>query len=187
MEDESGIDISGLIPNQSIQIQVNGEERIILNEFFKAEEGNYKKGNLEFLLTGLNEGKNQISIEAWDNLGNQSILTLEIQVKGSETLKILNHKTYPNPTNSVSNFEIEHNRPGENFQITFSVYQTTGQTIFEQTFRLVKAPARIDDLSWIFFQNQTKYPAKGTYIYKLTLQAESDNAYATASGQIVIK
>ncbi|MBN7815437.1 type IX secretion system sortase PorU [Algoriphagus pacificus] len=187
LEDESGIDISGLIPNQSIQIQVNGEERIILNEFFKAEEGNYKKGNLEFLLTGLNEGKNQISIEAWDNLGNQSILTLEIQVKGSETLKILNHKTYPNPTNSVSNFEIEHNRPGENFQITFSVYQTTGQTIFEQTFRLVKAPARIDDLSWIFFQNQTKYPAKGTYIYKLTLQAESDNAYATASGQIVIK
>ncbi len=187
LEDISGIDISGLTPNQEIFVEINGGNPIALNKDFKALENTYQRGKVEILLTGLIEGENQIIIQAWDNLGNQSKSTFRVLVKGSEKLRILNYKTYPNPTSEVSNFIIEHNRPGENFQITISVYQSTGQTIFTNSFRLIHASSRIDDLSWIFFQNQTKYPAKGTYIYKLTLQSETDNSIAVASGQIVIK
>ncbi|MBN3582914.1 type IX secretion system sortase PorU [Algoriphagus aestuarii] len=187
LSDISGIDISGQTPGQEIKIQLNGGDFIILNDDFIANASDYKKGSLEFLLMGLNEGENQILIEAWDNLGNQSILTVTILVSGSEKLKILKHFTYPNPTDAVSNFLIEHNRPGETLQVTISVFQTTGQAIFTESRRLIKASARIDDISWIFLQNQTKYPAKGTYIYKITLQSETDNSMAVASGQLVIK
>ncbi|MEN2281561.1 type IX secretion system sortase PorU [Algoriphagus sp. SE2] len=187
LEDISGIDISGLIPNQEISVQINGGTPFSLNNDFVAAGNGYQKGKIEVLFTGLKEGENQIIIEAWDNLGNQSIFPVKILVEGSEKLKIIDSKTFPNPTDAVSNFVIEHNRPGENFQLTISVYQTTGQAIFTESFRLIRASARIDDLSWIFFQNQTKYPAKGTYIYKLTLQSETDNSIAVASGQIVIK
>lgn len=187
LEDISGIDISGLIPNQEIFVQTNGGTPISLNRDFVATENGFQRGKIEILLTGLLEGENQIIIQAWDNLGNQSILSVKILVEGSEKLKILDFKTFPNPTNTVSNFVIDHNRPGENLQITISVYQIAGQAIFTDSFRLIHASARIDDLSWIFLQNQTKYPAKGTYIYKLTLQSETDNSIAVASGQIVIK
>lgn len=187
LKDISGIDISGQTPGQEIKIQINGGDFIKLNDEFYAADNDFKSGSLEFLLTGLNEGENQILIEAWDNLGNQSILQVEIMVKGSEDLKILRHITFPNPTNAVSNFLIDHNRPGETLLVTISIYQSTGQTIFTESRRLIRASSQIDDISWIFLQNQTKYPAKGTYIYKITLQSETDNSMAVASGQLVIK
>ncbi|EAZ79097.1 type IX secretion system sortase PorU [Algoriphagus machipongonensis] len=186
-EDSSGIDISGQFAGRNILIQVNNGEEINLNQDFVASDNSYKKGQVSFFLTGLEEGKNQILIQAWDNLGNQSILSLEILIEGSERFRILNYQTYPNPTNDVSNFVLEHNRPGENIQMTISVFQTTGQAIYSDSFRLINAAAKIEDISWIFLQNQTKYPAKGTYIYKITLQTETDNSMAVASGQIVIK
>ncbi|SIN66692.1 type IX secretion system sortase PorU [Algoriphagus halophilus] len=187
LEDRSGIDISGLLPERQLSVEINGGAPLYLNREFIARNNRFESGYIEILLEGFVEGKNEILINAWDNLGNQSNLSVPFFVKGSEQLKILNHKTYPNPTNEVSNFILEHNRPGENFQITISIFQTTGQAIFTESLRLTKASARIDDLSWIFLQNQSKYPAKGTYIYKLTLQSETDNSTATVSGQIVIK
>ncbi|MBN3520145.1 type IX secretion system sortase PorU [Algoriphagus lutimaris] len=187
LQDMSGIDISGLLPEHQLSVEINGGTPIYLNQEFIARNNSFESGYIDILLEGFVEGKNEILINAWDNLGNQSNLSVLFFVKGSEQLKILNHKTYPNPTNEVSNFILEHNRPGENFQITISIFQTTGQAIFTESLRLTKASARIDDLSWIFLQNQSKYPTKGTYIYKLTLQSEADNSTATVSGQIVIK
>src|SRR5690606_23629104 len=110
----------------------------------------------------------------------------EISVKGSDRLRILNHRIYPNPAQIETHFEFEHNQPGENLILTLAVYQTDGKTLFSKSERLVKANAQIGDLSWFFLQNQTKYPAKGTYIYKLTLQSELDNSIDSVSGLIVI-
>ncbi|MDI1322140.1 MAG: type IX secretion system sortase PorU [Algoriphagus sp.] len=187
LSDLSGINISGLGIGQELSIQVNDNEPVILNEKFRALNGSYQEGSFSIQLSGLREGKNLITIRAWDNLGNGSVFSQEIIVEGSDRLQILNHKTYPNPAESESNFEFEHNRPGENLLAEVSVYNLNGQILFSESFRFVKAEAVISDLSWFFFQSQTKYPAKGTYIYKLTLQSETDNSVATSSGKIVIK
>jgi hypothetical protein len=120
-------------------------------------------------------------------LGNGSEYVQEIIVEGSKNLKIINHKTFPNPTSTESKFHIEHNRPGENISLTLSVYQNDGKILFTQNQRLVKTQYLINDLSWIFYQNQTKNPAKGTYIYIITLQSELDNSFDTVSGKIVIQ
>jgi hypothetical protein len=114
-------------------------------------------------------------------------LVQEILVEGSSTLQIINHKTYPNPTSNESKFQTEHNRPGENIILSLIIYQADGKILFEENQRLVKAEAVLKDLSWIFSQNQTKYPAKGTYIYMLTLQSELDYSSDSISGKIVIK
>jgi hypothetical protein len=128
-----------------------------------------------------------VTILAWDNLGNGSVFSQKIIVEGSDRLQILEHKTYPNPAELQSQFEFTHNRPGENLLVELSVYNLNGQTLFSDSFRFVKAEAEISGLSWLFYQSQTKYPAKGTYIYKLSLQSETDYSVATTSGKIVIK
>lgn len=187
LEDESGINISGIDPYQNLTIQINGNPEIPLNKLFVNTNNSYLYGNLKFTLEDLEEGKNIIIIKAWDNFGNGSIFRKEIIVKGSEQLRILNHKTYPNPTSTESNFELKHNQPGKNLFLTLSVYQSNGQILFSEGQRLVKADAEIRGLSWVFLPNQTRYPAKGTYIYKLTLRSEDDNSTASVSGQIVIQ
>ncbi|OOG68632.1 type IX secretion system sortase PorU [Algoriphagus sp. A40] len=185
--DPSGINVSGFINGHDLSIQVNDQPLIILNEYFLALEGGYNKGILNTFIPGFTEGKNILTVRVWDNVGNESVQKIEIEIKGSNELQILNHKVYPNPASSIANFEISHNRPGENINLSLSVYSVTGQILFLDTFRLVRAEQNIRDLSWSFLQNQTKYPAKGTYIYKLTLQSETDLSAASVSGKLVIQ
>lgn len=187
LSDMSGINISGFTIGQEPTIEVNENGPIIVSEKFTALNGNFQEGSFSFQLAGLKEGENVITIRAWDNLGNGSLYSQKIIVEGSDRLQILKNKTYPNPAEIATYFEFIHNRPGENLLAVLSVYNTKGQILFSESFRFVKADAEISGMSWLFSQNQTKYPAKGTYIYKLSLQSEMDNSIATTSGKIVIK
>ena len=185
--DSSGINVSDLLPSESLTIQLNGGQLTQLSNYFVAKNSSFTSGKVNFRLTGLKEGENLVTIRAWDNLGNGSVFNQKITVKGSGKLRILNYKTYPNPTQIESHFELEHNRSGENLLLTLAIYQTDGKILFMEQERLVKTDAHIGDLSWFFLQNQTKYPAKGTYIYKLSLQSELDNSTDSVSGLIVIQ
>jgi hypothetical protein len=187
LSDQSGINLSDYDPNKSLSIQVNDNPPIMVNSEFVATNNSYKSGNLLYVLENLKEGDNLVTILAYDNLGNKSILEKKIRVEGSDRLQILCYKTYPNPARTRSNFEVEHNQPGKNLALILIVYQTDGKILFEYSERLVKAESRIKVLTWHFLQSQPKYPAKGTYIYKLTLQAEDTNSIASVSGQIVIQ
>ncbi len=187
LSDLNGINISGLGMGQELSIQLNENGPIIVSEKFKSLNGSFQEGSFSFQLSGLKEGENAVTIRAWDNLGNGSLYSQKIIVEGSDRLQILNHITYPNPTEKESNFELLHNRPGENILVVLSVHNPTGQILFSESFRFVKAEAEISGMSWLFSQAQTKYPAKGTYIYQLSLQSETDNSVATTSGKIVIK
>ena len=185
--DESGINSSNLNQLEEMRIQVNDEAAESISTFFTATNNSFHEGQVNLEVKGLNEGKNIVRIKVWDTLGNGSELMQEIFVEGSQKIRILNHKTFPNPTSSESRFSFEHNRPGENILLTIAVFNLEGKILFTQNQRFVKADSTIGDLSWIFSQNQTKYPAKGTYIYKLSLQSEQDNSSDTVSGKIVIE
>jgi hypothetical protein len=185
--DESGINVSNLKSTELLQVQVNDNKPQLLNQLFFTESGSYKRGTVELNLAGFKEGKNKVVFMAWDNVGNSSILEQEIQVEGSQRIQITRHLTFPNPTESESNFIIEHNMPGKNLLMTLSIYTLKGQILFSKSDRLVKADALVEGLTWIFSKSQTKYPAKGTYIYILTLQSETDNSSDTVSGKIVIQ
>ncbi|SDD02597.1 Peptidase family C25 [Algoriphagus faecimaris] len=185
--DSSGIDVSGLDPEKILSLQLNSNPEINLNQLFKAKKGDFIEGIVKLKLEDLVEGKNQIRIQAYDLAGNRNILELEFILEGTDRLRILSHKTFPNPASSESHFEIRHNRAGENLMMRLEVFNLEGKILYSESLRLVEAGAVIGDLSWIFLQNQTKYPAKGTYIYKLALQSEVDQTMDIASGQIVIE
>jgi hypothetical protein len=187
LSDESGINVSSFTPGQELSIQVNDLSPVNLNEYFVASDGNYQDGNFDMFLSGFVEGMNTITIRAWDNVGNETTQIVKVEIRDSNRVKILDHKVFPNPASTESYFEVKHNRPGENLVLSLAVYSLPGKILFEETFRFPKAEQNILNLSWSFLQSQTKYPAKGTYIYKLTLQSESDFTSDSASGKLVIQ
>jgi hypothetical protein len=186
-EDTSGINTSNYNPNQLLSIQVNNSEPNYIGNLFIAKDGGFKKGKLSTRVFGLIEGINILTIRAWDNLGNGSTKTIEVEIKGSDRIQILSHKVFPNPAHEKASFEIVHNRPNENLLLTLEIYSLGGSILISETRRLVKAPEKIEDMSWKFFQNQSKFPAKGTYIYKLRLQSELDFSSDYRSGKLVIE
>jgi hypothetical protein len=187
LSDQSGINVSGLIAAQSLSIQVNDQPPVILNEDFFALNSGYQEGFFDAFLKGFTEGKNRIAVSAWDNAGNQSSFTQEIVIEGSTNLQILDHIVYPNPAQTKSTFTLSHNRPGEDLRLSLALYSLTGQILFLENFRLLNADQNIRDLTWSFLQSQTKYPAKGTYIYRLSLQSESDFTSDSVSGKLIIQ
>jgi hypothetical protein len=187
LEDSSGVNTSNFNPNQLLSVQVNNSQPIYIGELFVGSDGGFKKGILNTQVSGLIEGINNITFRAWDNQGNGSTKTIEVEVKGSNRIQILSHKVFPNPASEKASFEIVHNRANQNLLLTLEIYSSNGSILFSERIRLVKAPEKIEDLTWKFFQNQTKFPAKGTYIYKLRLQSELDNSFDFRSGKLVIE
>lgn len=187
LSDSTGIDISGIDPRKDFTIQINQQTPRVLNKSFLSDGGNYQSGRAGIKIEGLEEGINSIRVSATDLVGNSNEAIFEIRVEGSNRIQILDHIVYPNPADTETIFELTHNRPGENLLIELEVYSLTGSILFSASRRLVEAESRIEGFRWIFLQNQSKIPAKGTYIYKLTLSSEADSSVASESGKLIIE
>lgn len=185
--DESGINISSKDPEKILRIVVNETSSIQLNKNYRALKGDFTEGQVKILVTGLVEGVNQLEVFAWDNAGNMGKLEFTIEVKGSNRLRILELQLFPNPSTEYVFLNFSHNRPGENLQATLNVYSTDGQILFSEERRLVRAEKNIQGWNLIFFVSKTKYPAKGTYLYNLSLKSESDFDSDSKSGKLLIQ
>ncbi|GAB3649551.1 type IX secretion system sortase PorU [Echinicola sediminis] len=187
LSDESGIQLAKVPTGQNITLKINEDAVLELNDHYRALLGDYRKGIIDLKVNGLKEGKNLLSLTAYDNYGNQSTEQLEIEVRGSRELTILGHTTYPNPTSGISYFSFTHNRPGENLLAMLSIYNPLGSKIFSMEKRYVNAGNEISDIEWFFLRDRTKFPAKGTYIYTLQLISEKDGTTDLTTGKILIQ
>jgi len=186
-QDASGINSSSLSPEKTMHLRINNGGSQPINKAYRALEGSFEKGTARVLLTGLVEGKNEIQVLAWDNFGNQGTYTFSIEVRNSTRLQLLAHQIYPNPATEKASIRFRHNRPQENLIATWTIFSPTGQVLFSEENRFIKAPEILEDWDWIFLQHKTKYPTKGTYIYKLTLRSETTSEVDSVSGKLVIQ
>lgn len=184
LKDASGIHIGSV---NGISIQINDGEKLLLNDYYKAQNGSYTEGLLEFPVSGLREGKNNLRFEAFDNQGNRSEYVLELWVSGSEQIKILSHLLFPNPAVEFGELRLTHNRLGENLLLGLKIYSFSGSEIFSLSRRFPKASSLLDDVSWFFMQGKSHFPAKGTYLYILELRSEADGSSDRKSGKIIIQ
>lgn len=186
-EDASGTNSSSTFPEKTLQLRVNGGDIQYFHRAYVALAGGVEKGQAKVLLKGLEEGTNEIQVLAWDLLGNASSFQVTLVVEGSTQLLVLSHQVFPNPASEKSSFIFQHNRPNENLIATLTLYSMTGQILFTEEKRFVKAAERLTAGEWIFLQPKTKYPAKGTYIYRLTLLSETSRNRDSVSGKLVIQ
>mgnify|MGYP005811286021 CR=1 FL=1 len=187
LSDPSGIKVSSTDPARNIQLSVNGGPATILNHLYFAKNGSYQEGEIETLLPGLRDGANTITLEAWDNVGNRSLVQAELEIRGSQFLSILECVSYPNPATNYSKFKIKHNRPGETLRIELEIYSILGSKIYSDGRRYINADFELEAPEWNFFHSSSKYPVKGTYIYRLLLISEKDGTTDSKSGKITIQ
>lgn len=185
--DPSGINSSALIPDKTMHLRINQGPPQQIYQAYRAVEGNFEKGSAQVLLTGLKEGINTVEVVAWDNFGNKGKYSFSLEVQNSEQLQVISHQIYPNPSDTNASISFQHNRPQETLQAIWTVYSPQGQVLFSEKKRFINADEKIEGWIWIFFQSKTKYPAKGTYIYNLTLQSESSQEVDSVSGKLVIQ
>ncbi|MFC4873400.1 type IX secretion system sortase PorU [Negadavirga shengliensis] len=187
LKDKSGINISENNIDQQISLTLNDQMPRFLNRDYRSLHSSYQEGYIKTTLKGLREGINTLTVRVFDNLGNMSEKTMEIEVYGIHKLKIYEAVSYPNPAREASFFRINHNRPGENLSLQLRIFSLLGHEIFSMTKRFPRANPGIDGIDWIFLHDKTKYPVKGTYLYEIALTSEEDGTSDRKGGKIIIQ
>ena len=185
LEDESGINISGvgIGHDMTLVIDNNRSLPINLNSFYQAENNSYTKGKINYQLPKLAEGKHTLELKVWDNMNNSSVKTIEFEVKLDGSLKISNSTVGPNPATQgeTITFGFSHDAPNQVLDISYTIYNTAGRLIEKHQLTQASKGNRIEDIEWM----PSSALSKGIYIVRFEIRSE-EKQFGTFSEKILI-
>ncbi len=178
LSDSSGINTSNIGIGHEITAVIDGDTRntIVLNDFYEADQNNFKKGSIQFKLPKLSKGPHQIVIKAWDVFNNSNQFVLNCRVGDENELEIDRVLNYPNPFTTNTNFWFEHNKPGEDLQVNIKIFTITGKLVktIKQTINTLGN--RSCEINWNGKDDFDNKLAAGVYIFSLSVKAASGSA-----------
>lgn len=181
--DENGLNISENSINQNITLTLNEEEPIVINDFYTANLDDYQNGFVSYPLNGLEAGKYTATIKLWDTYNNSATRTVEFIVSDARRISMDNVFNYPNPANGTTTFNFEHNRPGEELEITINVYGVDGALKATLYHEIDDSPNRIDFLEWDIAASSLE---QGLYLYKITVRSTLDGAVGQQVKRLIV-
>lgn len=184
----SGINIAGDI-GHNITMVIDGkeDEKILLTDYFNYFEGNFKAGKVRYDLAnyktvdydqdnnpitryGLSKGEHTITIKAWDNFNNSSVVAESFAVVGDGDLKLKDVLNFPNPFSSSTNFTFVVNQP---CQVRIKIYTVAGRLI--ETLQGLDAVGGANHFYWDGSDRDGNTLANGIYLYKIIASATLNN------------
>src|SRR5690606_42023915 len=111
---------------------------------------------------------------------------LKFIVASNAKLTLQNVLNYPNPFESETTFSIDHNRAGDNLEITISIYSTEGKLINEIQTITKESNSIIDALVWDGTDKSGQKISSGIYIYKVVVRSLTDFSNAKQYKRLVI-
>ena len=142
---------------------------IVLNNYYTADLGNYKKGELAYQLPTMSSGKHSIAIKAWDVYNNSSQTVLDFVVGSTDKLVIDKVLNCPNPFTTNTTFWFEHNKPNENLKVNIRILTIAGKQVKQLLTTINTVGNRCSDIVWDGLDDYGDIIAKGVYIYQLTV------------------
>lgn len=180
LEDENGINTSGTGIGHDITAILNEDSKnpIILNSFYEGEIGDYKKGQVKYPFSQLENGRYKINVKAWDVLNNSGDGYTEFVVENKAELALYYVLNYPNPFTTKTEFSFEHNRPGDLLDVRIEIYTVSGKIIKTLQTSSMSNSRRVHDIGWDGLDDYGDKIGKGVYIYKVSVKDSSgEKAY----------
>jgi hypothetical protein len=177
LSDSTGLNTSGAGIGHDITAVIDGNTRetIVLNDFFQPDPDSDRKGSVRFQLPPLTEGNHTVAVKAWDVFNNSAEYLLECRVVKKTELALKHVLNHPNPFTTQTRFWFEHNRPGEDLQVTLQVMTVTGRVVRQIRQTIRTEGNRSDEIGWDGRDDSGDRLGRGVYLYRLRV--------ATADGQ----
>lgn len=174
--DENGISITENGVNRGIVATLDEKNNFVLNNFYKANIDDFQSGVLSYQFSELQEGLHYLTLRVWDTHNNMAEAYLEFIVGESHELVIKNLLNYPNPFRDNTTFSFEHNRSGEDLEITVQIYSSKGNLVKVLEGLAVNSDFRINDIHWDGRGGSGKKLESGLYVYRVYVRSLVDGA-----------
>lgn len=173
LADSSGINTTGMGIGHDIVATLDNDNTrfFILNDFFQGELNSYEQGTVRFQLPELTPGVHTLRIKAWDGLNNSNEVVLDFTVAADEKLELSHVLNYPNPFTTRTQFWFEHNKPGQDLQVSVQVFTLSGRIIKMIRSTINTQGNRSNELEWDGRDEYGDKIGRGVYFYKLSVTA----------------
>lgn len=139
--DENGINTIGTGIGHDITAIVDNSPHHTynLNSAFTPVVGDYKRGTIMMPLNTLEPGEHTLLLRAWDLYNNSSVVQINFFVDPTIAVDFSELKVNPSPvvSGSPAIFELSHNRPKNELEVTIEVFNYQGLLLWSNTERVV--------------------------------------------------
>lgn len=189
MSDSSGINISGSGVGHNLTATIDGKasDKVVLNDYYQAEENTYQEGEVEYQFSDLDKGRHTLKLEAWDVNNNVSSSTIEFRVTESENFKLDHVLNYPNPFTQSTQFYFEHNRPNEQLDVMIQIFTVTGKLVKTIHRNILSSGFRVGPIPWDGKDDFGDKIGKGVYLYRLKVRSENGKTAEKIEKLVILK
>jgi hypothetical protein len=173
--DESGVNLRPFPQFARFQAELDGEERVNLEEDFSYLTNSFTQGVVRRVLP-LSEGDHTIRVKAFDNVGNRGEETIRVTVVVEGTVfGIVDDRVavYPNPFLKETDIVYRLTHPAE---VTLKIFTINGRRIYESHFYGSNGD---NSIHWLARDQKGQKLANGTYLYKLEARFTDEGRTAT--------
>ncbi|MDO9634676.1 MAG: type IX secretion system sortase PorU [Paludibacter sp.] len=172
---------SGIGHDIMLIIDEDPGQSYILNDYYKSALNDFTQGTIRFKLPELRSGKHTLTFRVWDLLNNSSTQSLEFEVVRGLEPEIFSVYNYPNPVKSYTKFVVEHDRPETVLNATVDIYDLSGRLIwsFKQS--------TLDEITWNVNDAYGQKLQSGVYLYRISIQSNSNQVYSKINKLILIE
>ena len=131
LEDSIGINAvgSGLGHDITATLDNNGNTTLVLNNFYKADLGDSRRGTLRYNFDELTEGMHTLTLKAWNIYNFSNSATITFYVSNGNEPQIGDCYARPNPAKEETQIRIEHNCKESLKEVDIAIYDLTGQLV----------------------------------------------------------
>jgi len=183
--DKSGINTAGTGVGHDITAVLDDDysSQIVLNNFYQSELDTYQEGTILYPLNNLEPGEHKITIKVWDVQNNSA--TADIFFTVADDFTISSARNIPNPVRFRTDFVVEHNLPGQSFDVSIEIFNLSGQKIHESTQTTSSAGTIENTIGWDITESLHPIPDRSILIYRITL-ANQEGLKANGTGKMII-
>lgn len=189
LKDENGINTIGNGIGHDLTATLikedQSEEKIDLNRYYEAKLDSYQEGEIRYPLLNMSPGKYKLRVKAWDVFNNSSENTTEFTVTESKEFGLAHVLNYPNPFTTKTDFQFEHNRPGDELQVQVQIFTVSGKLVKTINQDISGNGSRVTGILWDGRDDFGDKIGRGVYVYRLKVRS-SDGSMADKYEKLVV-
>lgn len=129
LEDSIGINAAGCGLGHDITcvLDNNGNDVVVLNDFFETDISNPRRGYVHYGFQDLAPGPHVLALKAWNIFNYSTEATVKFVVKGADTNQCGAFYSYPNPATDKASIVLEFNNSGNIRSAMVEIFDQTGR------------------------------------------------------------